>query len=743
MVALPLAIGGCGGNAAPPAPPPIVLISIDTLRSDHLPAYGYRGVATPALDRLRRDSILFERAYSHVPLTLPSHVSILTGLLPPEHGVRDNSGYPFVAAAHPFLPALLHAAGYDTAAFVSCFVLHPSTGLAAGFDVYDAGYPGEEVRAELLERPGAETVDAAIRWLRQRGEAPFFLFVHLYEPHAAYRPPEPFASRYRDRLYDGEIATADAAVGALLAALRARGLYDRAAIVLLSDHGEGLGDHGENGHGIFLYREALQVPLLLKLPGGSRAGTAVATPAELVDVAPTLLHLAGRAVPAAMHGRSLVDLAAGDEAAPRQVYSETLYPRLHLGWSAIYSLVEGPLHYIHGPAPELFDLAADPAERRNVALDHRRALAAMREALVRGVRAAAAPAAVDAETARRLAALGYGGTPRATSGALPDPRTRRDALRDIERAQAASGAGRWQEAAGILETLTRREPDLLDGWMMLASCREHLDRPEETLAAYQRALELGRGAPQYAFYVARQLYAMGRFAAARHHAELMLAGDPGSRDADEMLAAIALHDGDPDAALDHVRRAGRASATLRRDLARALALRGRGADALAMLGPGTDSGPAALDLAQALSNDGRQVEASALLAPLVAADPTDARALELLGVVALREGRPLAARAQLERALAVDARRPAAWTSLGVALYQLGDPSAAMDAWRRALACDPGQSDALLDLGLVAAEAGRHAEAREALHRFVALPAGGRSAADLATARRALRELGG
>lgn len=743
-------LAGCGGDRNTFDQAPVILISIDTLRSDHLPVYGFKGVETPAIDALRRDGILFERAWSHVPLTLPSHASMLSGLLPPEHGVRDNGGYLFDAAKHPYLPRLLKEAGYDTAAFVSSFVLHSGTGLGTGFDVYDHGPEGVEVRSELVERAGTETVRGAIDWLRGRqaggktGERPFFLFVHLYDPHTPYKPPEPFASKYRERPYDGEIAAADAAVGTLLEALKQQGIYNEALILLVSDHGEGLGDHGEDGHGIFLYREALQVPMLLKLPDGQRAGETVAAPAQLADVAPTLLRLTGRPVPEEMAGRSLL----GEDSPDRKIYAETFYPRLHMGWSELVSLADSRFHYIHGPTPELFDLAADPGETRNVLDQERRSAGTLRQALDAIPRELAPPGQVDAETARKLNALGYASRPQAAaSGPLPDPRTQRDVLRDLQNAQTAVALERWSEGAAILERLVERKPDLLDGWFFLATCQEKLGRAEETLAAYRRALELADGAPEYAFYVARQLYRMGRFDEAAKHAELMLAGDPDSRDAHEMLAAVALQRGDLDAALAQSRRAGRASEAFRRDLGKALAESGRTAEAVEMLqgkagSEATD--PATLNtLALTLTDAGRHAEAAEVLGRVLAAHPENARARELLGMVSLRLGQPQQARVHLERALSIDPRLPGAWTTLGVALYELEGPEAALNAWRQALALDGTQYDALLNFGLVAAQTGRRDEARQALRRFVSTAPPQRFGPDIAKAQQLLREIGG
>lgn len=752
-----LLLAGCGGDRTTFENAPVILISIDTLRSDRLPAYGYRGVETPALDALRRDAVLFERAYSHVPLTLPSHASILSGVLPPEHGVRDNSGYTFAAAEHPYLPRLFKQAGYATAAFVSSFVLRRETGLGDGFDSYDQG---PENGGGEAERAGAETVRAAVDWLRGRAtsksEGPVFLFLHLYDPHAPYRPAEPFASRYKAEPYDGEIAATDAAVGTLLDELKRSGLYDEAVVVLLSDHGEALGEHGEAQHGVFLYRETLQVPLLIKLPGGARGGETVTEPAQLADVAPTLLALTGRPVPAEIDGIPLLGqpgVEKGQAKPARRIYAETFYPRLHLGWSELASLTEDRFHYIHGPTPELFDLVADPAETRNLLDRERRVYAALRQAIDAYPRELAAPAAVDEETVRKLAALGYAGTGRATTGPLPDPRTQRDVLRDLEAAKGAISGERWAAAAEILQGLVARKPDLLDGWFTLALCLEHLDRPEDTLAAYRRAFEISEGDPRYALPVARQLYRMGRLEEAGQHAELAAGeglSDSRSGEAHEILAAVALSRGDADEALARMRRAGKASEAFRRDLGRLLAERGRTAEALEVLqgaaGPGGGGAaePATLNtMALALTDAGQHAQAAEVLGRVLAIDPNNARAHELLGMVSLRMGQPQQARTHLERALALNRKLPSAWNTLGVALFQLEGPEAALGAWREAIALDGTQYDALLNVGLVAAQAGRTAEAREALRRFVATAPPQRFGPDIQKAQRLLREIGG
>jgi Flp pilus assembly protein TadD len=508
---------------------PVVLISIDTLRSDRLPAYGHASGDTPAIDRLRRDGILVTRAYTHSPLTLPAHVSILSGLLPTVHGVRDNLGYA-VAPTVALLPKLLAGAGYTSGAAVSAAVLRRSTGIAAGFELWDEPGGGEGLATAQAERPGAETLSAIEPWLRRvaaNGGERFLLFFHLYEPHAPYRPPPPFADRFPSP-YDGEVAAADAGVGALLGELDSLGVYDRALIVLLSDHGEGLGDHGEQEHGVFLYREALQVPLVLKLPGARLAGATIDAPAQLVDVAPTVLALLGVEAPAELAGDSLLDLDAA--APPRHLYAETFYPRLHFGWSELRSLIAGNLHFIEAPTPELYDLAADPAEREVVLERERAAARALQAALAGFPRTIAEPAAERSETERRLAALGYlGGGKVGEGGSLPDPKTKLAELARLE---------------GSIADRTALE----EGLAALAAG----DR-ERAIAVLEPVAQRGDGAAMAA--LATALSDAGRGREAHVWVERALAADDRSAIAHETLGLLHLRDGRAARAVDPLRRA--------------------------------------------------------------------------------------------------------------------------------------------------------------------------------------------
>ncbi len=401
--------------------PPVILVSIDTLRSDRLPAYGYDGIETPHFDRFAADAILFERAYSHYPLTLPSHVTLFTGQLPPRHGVRDNRGYR-LGDELPTLASVLAGAGYETAGVVSSAVLRRQTGVGRGFARFEDTLVGSRQESLRIfpQRPGEQSIAIALEWLEGLApDHPLFLFLHLFEPHTPYEAPERFASRVVDP-YDAEVAYVDEVVEVFLDGLRKRGIYEESLIILLSDHGEGLGDHGESEHGLLLYRESLQVPLMIKLPHGRRAGERWTTPVALVDIMPTVLDLLDLPT-AGLEGQAL--FGAEPPPANRPIYSETWFARHQYGWSELKSVIEDRRHYIRAPRPELYDLVEDPDERQNllVAGEPASRLAGWIEEIGAG---AEATAELSREELESLASLGYIGGAETVEDwrGLPDPK---------------------------------------------------------------------------------------------------------------------------------------------------------------------------------------------------------------------------------------------------------------------------------------------------------------------------------
>lgn len=540
LLLLPLLLS-CNRHSigSPSRTTPVILISIDTLRSDHLPAYGYKKVATPNIDALRADSILYERAYSHVPLTLPSHVTILTGLLPADSGVRDNIGNR-LAESIPVLPELLKKNGYATGAAVSAFVLRRETGVARGFDFFeDSTTPMNTSTLVLgrIQRNGGETLRAVKPWLDQQGARPFFLFLHLYDPHTPYEPPEPYFSQYPDH-YDGEIAYTDSVVGALIDDLKKRDLYDKSLIILLSDHGEGLNEHGEEEHGMFLYREALQVPLLVKLPNARRAGASVKTPVQLIDVFPTILERTETPEPKTGHrtGQSL--LAFLDGGATRPIYSETYYPRFHFGWSDTESLIDGNDHFIRAPMPELFDLSTDPGEKKNVVQENRRAYVRMKSAIDPLIKEAIAPSGFDPEEAAKLAALGYVGSTVATQAgkALPDPKTTIGVLHEIRLAFTLFEDKNYPESLRRTNDLLAANGQIVDLWDMKSKILWATGQRAASIEAAKEGLRRNPGAIALIFDVAQLSLSAGDLDAAQKHAEIAVKIEPG--EAHEILSKI-------------------------------------------------------------------------------------------------------------------------------------------------------------------------------------------------------------
>ena len=649
LAAAALALRGrVGGPRAEGAS--VLLVTIDTLRADRVGAYGGKGARTPNLDALAARGILFEEAVASTPLTLPSHSTILSGLEPPRHGVRDNGTYVF-PEGRGTLATLLKARGYATGAFVGAYVLDRRFGLARGFDHYDDLIERRAEGASVLEseRRCDAVVDAAAAWIGRQPE-PFLAWVHLYDPHAPYDPPPPYRGSGNGRPYDGEVAYTDSCVGRLVAAAEGRG---RLVVLVVADHGEALGEHGELTHGFFVYQSTLRVPLILAGAGVPR-GERRRGPARTADVTPTLLTLLGVPVPAGVDGADL-----GSRSADRPMYAETFYPR-SMGWAPLHSMREGPLKYIEAPRPELYDLDADPAESRDLAAARPADAARLRGALAafRGDDRPGARASVAPEVSERLRALGYAGgaAPEDGDGSpLKDPKDAITLWRRFEDAIWAEARGERDAAIAGLRDLVRQEPANAAFRRSLASALRragHDDEaagllsavPDDPLAWHERALVLaGTGRVEQALEAEERAIGLNPLLPEPYnHRGVLLASrgrlDDALRDFDK---AIAL---DPNNARAWNNRANAQRGLGRREEAAAAY---RSAARLAPRDPDPVNGLGVLaveagDLSGAADAFRRVLEI----------DPGYLEAVVNLAFVEARQGRPADARSRLRRLLA-------------------------------------------------------------------------------------------
>jgi arylsulfatase A-like enzyme len=540
--------------AATGAPPPnVVLITLDTTRADRMGFLGAKRGLTPNLDALARQSAVFTRAYAQAPLTPTSHATILTGTYPQFHQVNDFR-VP-LAKDLPYAPDILRAHGYHTAAFVGSIVLDPSPtyapGFDRGFDTYDAGFHYEgpkEKHYRTVERRGGEVVAHALAWLNKHPRGPFFMWVHLYDPHDPYDPPQPYKSRYAKEPYDGEVAYMDSVVGKLFWELKVRGLYDGAVIAVMADHGESLGAHGEDTHGVFLYDETIRVPLVIKLPHGSAVGKRVENRVELVDVLPTLLQVAGIEVPAEVQGDSLLGVMKTDQTAEaprdRPAYAETDYPHTAFGWSAERSLRTGKYLYIQAPRQELYDQTADPDAVHNLS-GTSTAVSGTLAGQVNAFRAKtssnreAPKAVVDPTAQEKLAALGYvSGSPVAKMGSPgegADPKDKVEISNLVHQANALRENGRFQEAAALLEQIIAKEPGLTGMYAKLGDNLLDLKEYQQAVPVLRKGMELDPDSPMSHFRLAKALMGTGDFAAAVPELEFAIAKVPNFADAHVFL----------------------------------------------------------------------------------------------------------------------------------------------------------------------------------------------------------------
>ena len=563
-----LAVASCARReeAIPPRTN-VVLVTVDTLRADRLGAYGNDSGLTPNLDRLARSGVVFENASAAAPLTLPAHASILTGTYPLRHGIRDNGGYR-LAPESTTLAETLAARGYRTGAFVSAFVLDSRWGLDQGFERYfdDFDFASfDDVSLGAVSRPGDEVMAEALRWMGEVKGGPFFAWVHLYDPHAPYEPPEPHRSRHSGRrfgLYDGEVAHADELIGRLLDWLSRESLEAGTLVAVMADHGEALEEHGELDHGFFIYDATMKVPFIITAPG-LPGGIRVEPQVRAIDLMPTVLDLVGLPAEASIQGASLVPLARGEGDSPALVaYGESHYPRNHYGWSELRSLRSETFHFIDAPSPELYDLRIDAAEKRNLAPERPDAVSELRsrlEEVVERFSAGAAepkePQALDEETREKLTALGYLGAPRRSARAdagstLADPKDKIEIHLRVKAAESSLGDGRIDEALRDIERVLSLDADVVEAHRIRGDAYKAKRDLPRAAAAYREALALD---PEYkvaAFHLALLDLESGRTDAAEAGLRRVLELDPRDNKSYFLLAKLLIARGEFDSALE-------------------------------------------------------------------------------------------------------------------------------------------------------------------------------------------------
>ena len=539
----------------------LLLVSLDTVRADRLGSYRYAGARTPNIDALGETGLRFEQATTVVPLTLPAHASLMTGTFPAWHGVRDNGGF-YVGDDQLTLAEVLRDQGFRTGGFVGSFVLDRRWGIAQGFgrymDDFDLDAPGSAGGMDMIQRPGAEVVDRALEWLATEKDQPFFAWVHLYDAHTPYEAPEAMQAmfpRTRDGAYDAEIATADAEVGRLVAALRADDRLDETLIVIVADHGEMLGEHGELTHGFFIYEAATRIPLILNGPGVPAAS--VSDQVRIVDVMPTALALLGVPAPPVVQGTDLMPIARGQHLG-LVAHSESWYPRYHYGWSELRAIQDGRFKLIRAPRLELYDLATDPSEAQDRAIEFGSRTDAFVRALddfeskIQRAGADQGPRPIDSETEERLAALGYIGASvsraKLAAPARGDPKDKIELYNLLKLASTLSFEGKVDEAIATIRKVLDKDPEIVEGHMLLGNFYKKQKRADEAIAAYREALARDGEHQSALFSLALAYKDEGRFEEARVGFERARELDPRNGKVLWQLADLWMRKGDPAAA---------------------------------------------------------------------------------------------------------------------------------------------------------------------------------------------------
>ena len=681
---LALSLASCRREApgAPPRSAPrvtrdVVVITIDTLRADAVGFGGNPRGTTPNLDRLAAEGRVFGQAHAHNVITLPSHTNILTGLLPYQHGVRENAGFR-LSSRIPTAAGRLKARGYTSGAFVAAYVLDSRYGLGHDFDVYNELYRhlDEQFEFSIQQARAEDVVKAAVEWYRAEKGKPRFLWVHLYDPHAPYDPPSPYREKFADDLYLGEVAYTDASLAPLLAELRAAS--PPPLVVVTGDHGEARGDHGELTHGLFCYESTLHVPLVAWCPPLLPAGRDD-VPARHIDILPTILDAVGEPKPAELTGQSL--LPAGRKEAEEGSYFEALSAAFNRGWAPLRGMAARGDKYIDLPIPELYNLPTDPGEAKNLVPEKPDALRRLRKRLLELPAAPRERGTVGSEEAAKLRSLGYltgSGETKETYGPQDDPKTLIAVDQTLHTIMELSDRGKCDEALPMARKVVAENPKMKLGYTHLAMVLRCKGDIQGVLRAFESASRNGAGGERTDRQRAMVLSEMGR--------------------PKEALAVLLPY---------------------------------RESDELETLN----------SLGIALTDAGRAQEALPVFARAIEIDPSNGDAYQNTGIALLKLDQPEEARKNLEHAVALGKRRVRAWNALGVAWLRLGDPRKAIECWQKCVEFNPEQYDALYNIGRVAGQMGEWKTARAALERFVQTAPPRQYGRDLAEVRGVLADM--
>jgi arylsulfatase A-like enzyme/tetratricopeptide (TPR) repeat protein len=686
--------------------PNVILVTLDTTRADHLGCYGYPDIKTPNLDALARSGALFAQASAVAPLTLPAHSSIMTGMYPTYHGVRVN-GNTALSQAQTTIAEALSEKGYKTGAFIAAFVLDGRWGLNQGFQVYDDRLDLKKYKHLDLggvQRPGNEVMDAALGWLETHKQERFFAWIHLYDPHTPYEPPEPFRTEYGGRgpagPYDGEIAFADQQVGRCVSWMQANGLERKTVLVVMGDHGEGLGSHGEGSHGYFVYDYAMHVPLLVVTPFAELRGIRVDSQVSAVDVFPTVLELCGLDTARKVQGRSLLPAMfhpGPDEKA--YAYGESMTPNLQFGWSSLQSLRSSRYKLIRAPRPELYDLSVDKEESTNVIARHPEVAREMTSRLDRTIaetsRDAPEPEAadLDKETLERLAALGYVGAPVAPrpsnpSVPLADPKDKLAIFSTVQRAGELIVEDQYGAAAEALESALREEPRMPQALLMLGTSYSELGRTQEAKAQFDLVLKDDPKSVQALIGLASLLMREGKTEDVITLSKRTLSLDDRNNQAYALLGEVYAGRKEPGTALPYFEKAVGIQPKLTQNR---------------------------LNLAGCLIEVRQYARAEKMLKEIVRDYPRFPLAQFNLGLLYDEQGRPEEARPAYAAEVAAYPQHFKARFNLGKVLFQLGDRAGAVEQMRAVVRIAPSQPEGYLFLARGLLQEGAPIEQTQAL----------------------------